>query len=81
MECYRKFQKITDKIFYIGSLNLIERAFGLPVENKGEKQKELRNYINFSIRHIVYRNRNKVIGNRFSIIIVNLVNIIEMFIH
>ena len=81
MECYRKFQKITDKIFYIGSLDLIERAFGLPIENKGEKRKELRNYINFSIRHIVYRNRNKVFGNSFSIIIVNLVNIIETFIH
>ena len=81
MECYRKFQKITDKIFYIGSLDLIERAFGLPIENKGEKRKELRNYINCSIRNIVYRNRNKVFGNSFSIIIVNLVNIIETFIH
>ena len=77
-ECYRHFLPRTDLLVYIGSVNLIEKSFGLKVEKDDKKQK-LRNYINFSIRHVVFRNRHRKLGNNKASIVRNLILKIDTF--
>ena len=51
-----------------------EKAFGIYEQN--DKKPNLRNYLTYALRHIVYRNRNIDISNRSNIvrILVNKVN-------
>ena len=37
LECYRKFQKVTGRIFNLGTIDMVERAFGLRLEGEDEK--------------------------------------------
>ena len=61
-ECYRRFQTTTDGILNLGTVGLIERAFGVQIGDFERKNFILRNYVNFCIRHIVYRSRNKYLA-------------------
>ena len=62
VRCYNHFLPVTDLLVNIGGVDLMERAFGLKA-GRNDKKAALRNYINFSIRHTVYRNRNKILGS------------------
>ena len=77
VECYAKFQPFTNRILNIGPVDLIERAFGLRGQEKSTK---LRNYVNFCIRHVVYRNRNRSLGSSLSSTVENVCNKIRTFI-
>ena len=72
IRCYNHFLPVTDLLVNIGGVDLMERAFGLKVE-KNDKKAALRNYINFFIRHTVFRNRNKILGNSIDTIFQGLV--------
>ena len=79
LKCYQHFLKFCDLLVNIGSVDLIERDFGLKVNN-GDNKSSLRNYINFSVRHITYWNRHKVLGNNKVLIQNNLIKKISSFI-
>ena len=81
LECYRRFQTTTDSILNLGTVGLIERAFGVKIGDFERKNCILRNYVNFCIRHIVYRSRNKVFGSSLLTTVTNVCNKIETFIH
>ena len=80
LECYRRFQITTDGILNIGTVDLVERAFGLKIGDFAKNKCILRNYVNFCIRHIIYRSRNKVFGNSLLTTVTTLCNKIESFI-
>ena len=68
------------KHFNIGPVDLIERAFGLRDQDVEEKTTKLHNYVNFCIRHVVYRNRNRTLGFSLSSTVDNVCNKIRTFI-
>ena len=57
LRCHSHFLQFSSKLVNIDSVNLIERAFGLKIE-ENDKKGTLRNYIHFSVRHIVFRHRH-----------------------
>ena len=77
-ECYSHYLSFTDLLVDIGSVNLLEKSFGLKIEKEDSKQK-LRNYINFSIRHVVFRNRHRKLGNNRAVTVRNLIRKIDSF--
>ena len=77
-ECYSHYLSFTDLLVDIGSVNLLEKSFGLKIEKEDSKQK-LRNYINFSIRHVVFRNRHRKLGNNRAVTVRNLIRKIDLF--
>ena len=79
--CYSSFLHITDNIFKLGPVNLIERAFGLQVEGEDKDRVTLRNFINFSVRHVVYRSRNTTCGSNIPNSVLTLCKKIEIYIH
>ena len=78
LECYLHFLSYTDALVNIGAVNLLERAFGLKTETDDSKIL-LRNFINFSIRHIVFRNRHQNLGNCKAVIVRNMIRKIAFF--
>ena len=72
MKCYEHFLCYTDKILNIGPVDLIERAFGLRGEEENEKRIKLRNYVNFTVRHIIFRSRNKNLGSSVNSVVTNI---------
>ena len=38
LDCYRKFQKVKDRIFNLGTVDLVERSFGLRLEDEDVKR-------------------------------------------
>lgn len=57
--CYEKFDPLIKKCSSTDITDL-EKVVGL---QGGSSQIKLRNYITFSLRHVVFRNRNKTFGN------------------
>ena len=80
LELYQKFLFITNKLVNIGPVHYLERAFGIKISKPANKREELRNYVNFCIRHIVFRSRNKRLGRTVINIILSLCFKIENFI-
>ena len=62
LNIYNHFLSYTSRLVDIHHVDLLERAFGLKIDNP-DNNISLRNFINFSIRHIIFRNRNKKYGN------------------
>ena len=79
--CYNWFLFITDKVQKVGPVDLLERAFGLRKPDPVNHGIDVRNYINFCIRHVVYRNRNNVLGRSINSTFQNLCKKIISFIH
>ena len=79
--CYNWFLFITDKVQKVGPVDLLERAFGLRKPDPVNHGIDVRNYINFCIRHVVYRNRNNVLGKSTNSTFQNLCKKIISFIH
>ena len=79
--CYNWFLFITDKVQKVGPVDLLERAFGLRKPDPVNHGIDVRNYINFCIRHVVYRNRNNVLGRSINSTFQNLCKKIIFFIH
>ena len=79
--CYSAFLDITDSIYKFGPVNLIERAFGLQIEGEDMHRVTLRNFINFTVRHVVYRSRNTTCGSNIPICVSSLCKKIEIYIH
>ena len=77
LKCYQHFLTFCDSLVSIGSVDLIERAFGLKV-NDGDIKSS--NYINFSLRHVTYRSRYKILGKSKEAIQLNLIKKISLFI-
>ena len=63
----------------INSVNLLERAFGLKIE-ENDKKGMLRNYIHFSVRHIVFRNRYRSLSKNLLSTVRILIKRISCFI-
>ena len=61
LRCHAHFVQFSSKLVNINHVNLIERSFGLKIEENNKKGM-LRNYIHFSVRHIVFRNRNRFLN-------------------
>ena len=80
LELYQKFMFITSKLVNIGLVRYLERAFGIKIWKPANKREELRNYVNFCIRHIVFRSRHKRLGCTFINIILSLCFKIDDFI-
>jgi hypothetical protein len=79
LKCYQHFLTFCDSLVSTGSVDLIERAFGLKV-NDEDIRSSLRNYINFSVRHVTYRSRHKILGKSKESIQLNLIKKISLFI-
>ena len=62
LNIYDHFLSFTSRLVDIHHVNLLERAFGLKIDNP-DNNSSLRNFINFSIRHIIFRNRNRKFGD------------------
>ena len=80
LKVYEHFLCYTDKILNIGPVDLIERAFGLREEEDNEKRIKLRNYVNFTVRHIIFRNRNRNLGASDATVVTNICKKVVSFI-
>ena len=80
LKVYEYFLCYTDKILNIGPVDLIERAFGLREEEENEKRIKLRNYVNFTVRHIIFRNCNRNLGASDATVVTNICKKVVSFI-
>ena len=79
LRCHSHFLQFSSNLVNINSVNLMERAFGLKVE-ENDKKGMLRNYIHFSVRHIVFRNRYRSLSKNLLSTVRILIKRISCFI-
>ena len=59
----------------------MERAFGLRGDDQNDHRVKLRNYVNFTARHVIFRNRNSNLGAPDASVVSNICKKVVSFIH